>query len=190
MRFTRFGRVFAGVAFVSACFLVGHLLGTLFLRFQQPPPVQPQVAQAAPEVRNAPTVDIKPPKVRVYAPKVTHELVGKGIVPKGTSDPVLASSRIEARERPTTVTTVISEETGEARTYTAPAPLPWIATSSRGHVALDAGLKTRGLNIGEPVVRLSVRQEVLQVKALHLGVAASIDTQGDAFVGAGVSYRW
>jgi hypothetical protein len=174
---------------MGICALLAWVLGVL-LRPAFAPAPQPVPAQVAPEVINAPTVDIKPPKVRVYAPKVTHELVGKGIVPKGTIDPVLASSRIEASERATTVTTVISEATGEARTYTAPAPLPWIATSSRGHVALDAGLKTRGLNIGEPVVRLSVRQEVLQVKALHFGVAASIDTQGDAFVGAGVSYRW
>lgn len=163
----------------------------LWWAVNRPAPVaQPEVAQVAPEVRKAPTTTIKPPQVRVYTPKVTQELVGRGIVPKGTIEPVLASSRIAASERPTTVTTVISEETGEVQTFTAPAPLPWIATSSRGHVALDTGFKARGMNMPEPVVRLSARQELLQVKGLHFGVAASIDTQGDAFVGAGVSYRW
>jgi hypothetical protein len=35
-----------------------------------------------------------------------------------------------------------------------------------------------------------LREDLLQVKALHLGLNASLDTDGAWFVGVGVGYRW
>lgn len=158
-------------------------------------PQAPVIAPVAPEVRSVPKVDIKPPSVSVYAAPAKAKLAKAGAIPADVaarpSASVIAASRVAASERPTTVTTVIDAETGKSETYVAPAPLPWIAVENRGSVSIDYGYKRPRIGyVSAPVVRLSVRQDVLQFKGLHVGVTASAYSDGDYFVGAGISYRW
>mgnify|MGYP003394236139 CR=1 FL=1 len=152
-------------------------------------------AVVAAEVRKVPQVNITPPQVRVYAPQAKLNLAKSGGIPVAVAESpttsVLASSRVPASERPTTVTTVIDSVTGVSETFVAAAALPWFALENRGAVSIDYGYKRakRGY-VPVQAARITVRQDILQFKGLHLGVTASAYSDGDYFVGAGLSYRW
>jgi hypothetical protein len=89
------------------------------------------------------------------------------------------------------VTSVLDTKTGETTAYTKPEPYPWLAVESRGEARFDYGYKiTKGSTVPLPVGRLSVTHNFVQVKALHMGVNVAIDTDGTAFAGVGLSYRW
>ena len=144
-------------------------------------------AKAAPEVAAVPREAIKPPQVKVYAggKAVKQKLSLPQAVIDAESQRVLASSKIAASEHPSTVTTVIDASTGESQTFVRTDPLPWVAYSSKGAVGLYYGIKRGG-----QAARLQIRQDFLQVKALRAGVLASVDSDGQAFAGVGVEYRW
>lgn len=143
-------------------------------------------AEVAPQVESVPKQDIKPPRVRAYAPAAKAKLR----LPDGMlNDPsiyVLGSSSLPSDTHPQTVTTVIDEQTGEVQTIVRREPLPWLAAEQHGELRLDAGVKN-GL---AKVVRLTLREDLLQVKALHADINASIDTDGQYFIGAGVGLKW
>lgn len=159
-------------------------------------PATPQIAAVAPEVAHVATELIKPATVKVYKAPAKVKLAATGAVPKSivadTNQSVVAASRVESSERPTTVTTVINASTGESETYVAPAPRPWLAVENRGAISLEYGLKmdTRAGGTMQPVTRINIHQDLVQIKALHLGVTASGYSDGTAFIGAGISYRW
>lgn len=102
---------------------------------------------------------------------------------------VIAATHVAADEHPQTVTTTINTDTGETETIIRKEPLPWVAWSDRGGVAMYAGLKS-----GSPTVRLQVHQELFSIKAVHFGAVASLDQSQngnqDSFIGIGAEYRW
>ena len=83
---------------------------------------------------------------------------------------VIAASKIKASDRPHTVTTLIDTDTGKAETYVRTDPLPWVAFRSSGAAGVYYGMKN-----GEQAIRVQVRQDVIQVKAVHVGALASVD---------------
>jgi len=149
------------------------------------------VATPAKEVTKVEKVELPVKKITVY--KTTPTLKKKLSLPKPVIDndaeSILASSKIPAGERAKTVTTVINTETGFSETYVRTDPLPWLAFESRGEAGMYYGIKN-----GQPAARLQVRQDFIQVKALHVGVIGSVDIAAggkpDYFVGVGVSYKW
>ena len=100
-------------------------------------------------------------------------------------------------ERPMTVTTVIDEKTGESSSYVKADPYPWLAFNQRSEVRVAYGYRhdfTRGA-LGEPtavkrVGRLMYSHDFLQFKALNVGATVHVDTDGRAFAGVGMAYRW
>lgn len=151
----------------------------------------PKSAAVAPEVASVPKEEIPLKGLTVYAKPAKSKLGKAGAIPeavvKDDRQSVVAASRVASSERPQTVTTTVNAETGVSDTYVVAAPRPWLATESRGELSLDYGYKRNAL---APVGRINIRQDVLQIKALHLGLSASGYSDGDYFVGAGVSYRW
>lgn len=155
-----------------------------------PAPVgTPAVAQSAPQLAHVATESIKPPSVAVYAPAAKKNLSLPAVVQSDRHQHVLASSRLAADRHPQTVTTTIDDTTGQTTTYVTREPLPWIAAEQTGEVRIDYGYKFEGLRAVR-IARLSVREDLLQVKALDAGVRASLDSDGQVFVGVGVGWQW
>lgn len=156
--------------------------------FRDPPaPVDTTVlAKPAPELKHAPRQDIAPPKVAVYTPPAKKKL---GLPTSVQDDPnkyVLDSAKLPSDTHPHTVTTVIDAKTGDVQTYDRRDPLPLLAAEQTGELRLDYGIKNGFIK----VARLSLREDLLQVKAFHAGINASLDADGQYFIGVGVGWRW
>lgn len=146
-------------------------------------------AKPAPQVAHETTVpvEVKVP-VQTYKPEVKRKLKLPDAVQANPAQHVVASSRTAPDERPHTITTVLDTSTGEFTTLDRAEPLPWIAVSTKTEVGAFYGVKN-----GQPAFRVQAQQELLRVKALHLGAIASADMQAgevDTFVGVGVWARW
>jgi len=98
---------------------------------------------------------------------------------------VIGAVTVKPGERPTTVATVVDTDTGKSETITRTESYPWLAAEQRGEVRLDLGITPKGT-----AGRLSITENLLQIKAVHLGVVGSFDTSGQMFAGVGVGYKW
>lgn len=152
-----------------------------------PPPVgSTVVAQKAPELKKVARKNITPPKVPVYAPPAKAKLDLPADIQGDPNKYVLDSVKLPNDTHPHTVTTVIDAATGEVQTFDRRDPLPWFKPEQTGEARLDYGFKA-----GRPMTtRLTLREDLLQVKALHAGINASLDADGQYFVGAGVAWKW
>lgn len=155
------------------------------------PPAQPPVSQyvaatPAPELERVEKVTIKPAGLKVYAPKAKAALNLPTPVVADESVYVLGASKLSASERPRTIVTTLDSDTGEVRQDVRNDPLPWLAAESRGYVWAGVGIKANGERVG----RVAVGYDVLAIKALHVGTHATLDNDGSAFFGIGVTYRW
>ena len=144
------------------------------------------VATPAAELKNQPKQDIAPPKVSVYTAPAKKKLNLPADVQDDPNKYVLGSAKLPADTHPHTITTVIDAKTGEVQTYDRRDPLPWLAAEQTGEIRIDYGYKSGLVKVG----RLSLREDLLQVKALHAGVNVAVDTDGAWFAGAGIGYRW
>lgn len=155
-------------------------------RTDSPTPIRaPVAATPAPALKSVDQVTITPPVVKVYAPKAKTKLKLPAAMQADAAVHVLAASQVRADERPHTLYTLIDERTGETQTYDRAEPLPWLAAETRGEVGIGYGLRD-----GAPMGRLSLRQNLLQVKSVRLGAQANLDQDGQWFVGLGAWYRW
>lgn len=126
--------------------------------------------------------------VQVFPDAVKPKLNLPGPVAADVKKKVVAASKIAASDRPHTVTTLLDTGTGQFETYVRSDPLPWVAFTARGAAGVYYGMKN-----GQQAIRLHVRQDLVQFKAVHAGVIGSIDQAGgktDTFVGVGLEYRW
>lgn len=122
-----------------------------------------------------------------------HKATSKGLIKLPTSvieddnQWVTDSSVIPSSEKRQVVTQVIDVSTGETSAYVNELPSPWVALENRGAISLDFGYKRSSLT---PVGRLNVRQDIVEIKGIHLGITGSVFTDGDYFLGLGASYKW
>jgi hypothetical protein len=143
-------------------------------------------AKPSPQVAAIARQEIKLPAVIVYAPKAKQTLDLPDEILNDTNKYVLQATRLPSDTHPATVTTLIDQTTGEVQTYVRRELLPWFAFEHTGEARIDVGVKSAVGTVG----RLTVREDMLQVKALHAGVNVSLDTDGQIFAGVGVGYRW
>lgn len=154
----------------------------------QPAGVTVEATPAAEIRKETPTEIIKPPVIKAYKAAVKRSLKLPASITEDQDQHVIASSKTANDERPHTITTVINQHTGEVQTFDRADPLPWMAVNTRSEVGIYYGIKH-----GEQAIRIEGRQEVLQVKAVHLGAVASADLMRgntDVFMGLGVWARW
>lgn len=166
------------------------LVGVYFAFKPQPAPTGVHMpAKPAPQVARETTVPVAVAKpLQVYRPEVKRKLKLPDSVQANPQQHVIASSRTVADERPHTITTVIDASTGEATTFDRAEPLPWLGVSTKTEIGAFYGVKN-----GVPAWRVQAQQELLRVKALHLGAVASADVARgdvDTYVGVGVWARW
>ena len=184
---------FAGLSTAAVLGIAGFLFVSLVMPvlFPSKPSEVSVPATPAPEVKKAPTkqVAIKKP-VKVYDDKVKFKLKLPEPVVKSEDQHVLAATQVKGSDRPQTVTTVIDEKTGESQTFVKSDPYPWLALENKAEVRMSYGYRYDGSGSVKTIGRLQFTYDALRVKALVLGPTAQIDTDGRAFVGVGVAYRW
>lgn len=175
-----------GGALLAAGFF---LLPLVFHKQADPAQETARPAVSAPEVKRAPREKavIKRP-VEYFAGDAKAKLRLPADV--GANEQVIASSRIEPSDRRQTVTTTLDTESGNVRNWAKHEPYPLFAVEPRGEARLSVGYRYDGNGLVKTVARLSVNYDVLRVKAVTLGAAGSIDSDGRAFLGAGLAYRW
>lgn len=179
--------------YTAAFVLLAVWLVWLWYGKQPTAPQEWQQAAPARQVGGMPKVDrTAPPKIQVL-PK--QQAVKKLGLPAGVADDpdteiIDAATVPPAPDGATTVTT-INMQTGEATTIIKANPRPLVAFLRTGAAGIRYGIDTRG----EQQAALFVRQDVLRVGAMHLGLTAEARTNpargtSDAFGGVEVSYRW
>ncbi len=150
------------------------------------------IAIEAPAVAKAPTakVEIKAP-VRAYRGQAKANLKLPAAVAADPHQEVIAASQVKSDLRPQTISTVVNTETGAVQTFVKTDPYPWFAIETRGELRMGYGYKYSALaRTVAPVGRLHLGYDVVRVKALTIGVTATVDTDREAFVGVGVSYKF
>ena len=151
-----------------------------------PAPAAAWVAAApAPQLFNLPQQIITPPAVRVYAPPAKQKLDLPDAIKNDPAAHVIAATRVPIDPRPQTVTSLIDARTGTVTTLIRRDDYPLLATQRSGELRLDYGYKN-----AHPITRLTLRADLVQIKAAQLGIAATLDTDGQHFVGAGVGFKW
>lgn len=132
----------------------------------------------APEVRTVEKVVEKIKYIKVYPDAAKAKVNLPEPVAKDGNKKLATTARIDAEERPYTLSTVVDVGTGESEIYARPEPLPWISPGKRGAVGIAYGLKD-----GERNARLYANHELLRVKALNMGATGMLDQDGDWFAG-------
>lgn len=169
---------------LAAVIVAGLALWTFWPREKPPVNVAAPLPPAA-EVRTVKQIVVQPKLVYVYPDEVKAKL---GLIEEIAKDPdkkVTATGKLKAEERDYTLSAVLDTETGESQVFARPDPLPWIGPGRQGAVGLAYGLKN-----GEPMGRLYARHDLVQVKALHAGAAATLDQDGEWFAGGYVEWRF
>lgn len=154
------------------------------------PREKPEVGESAKlppakEVRTVEKIIERVKYVKVYPPEVKAKLNLPLAVVKDDGKKVIATGKLDADERPYTMSAVLDTATGEAEVYARPDPLPWLAPGKRVAVGVAYGLSN-----GQQTGKLYAERDLLQVKALHAGARAEIDQRGQWWVGATVEYRF
>lgn len=184
-------RMAVGVAVIAMIFVFVAMAIMLYF-YLKPDPAPAGVhmeAKPAPEVVKVETerVEISTP-VRVYKPAAKKKLALPESVQADERKHVIASTKTANDERQHTVTTLIDAGTGESITYDRVDPLPWVAVNTKSELGVYYGLKN-----GSQAIRLEGKQELFQIKAVHVGATASADSYDgriDTFVGVGAWARW
>lgn len=167
--------------------MIGLILLVLNLVMPKPGPTATAVAaKLAPEVSKIERVEVAPKTVKALPHKAKQKLALPEPVASDPNIYALGANRIKPDLYPVTVTTTLDAETGEIQTYEKREPMPLLALPKRGEAGVAYGFKPDG----GPVWRLYARQGLLDVKAMRVGVEATLDSDGDAFAGASLSYRW
>lgn len=153
------------------------------------------LAPAAPALKKTPKIDMaikKPVKVYAGGAKTKRKLKLPAKVVNNKQQQVIAGIKLSPRDDyPRSITTVLDASTGESETYVTKEPLPWLAIDTRGSVGAYIGIKN-----GEQTARLQAKQNLIQIKRLHLGVIGSIDqplnnaSKQDYFIGIGGELTW
>jgi hypothetical protein len=89
-------------------------------------------------------------------------------------------------DRPFTAVATYDEQSGDVSISARNDPLPWLAAENRWYIRFGGGVKTRSGTVG----KIAVGGNLVQVKALHVGVEADLYTDGDAYAGAHVEYQF
>lgn len=157
-----------------------------------PAPVsQWQPAKVAPVVDAVPTVQIEIPKVTVFSAPAKAKLKLPDAIVQNPDAHVIAATQVKPDLHPQTVVTVINSATGESETITRRDPYPWAAATQSGELRLDYGYKfDHFASGGKMIAKLTLREDLLQLKALHIGATASLESDGTMFAGVGLGYRW
>jgi hypothetical protein len=150
----------------------------------------PEVGKAEPlppakEAKREAKVPAQVKTVYVYRDRVKRDLDLPAPVVADQAKKVIATGKLNAEERPYTISAVLDTGTGESQVYARPDPLPWIRPGKRGGIGVAYGISNNG-----PEAKLYGYHDLLQVKALHAGARAELDQRGGWLVGGYAEWRF
>jgi len=168
-------------------FLGASALITWWLRPSTPAPAAAAIP-LPPSVRveTVETTRIVPKYITVYRDRAKAET---GLPAQVQADPakhVTATGHLNADARPYTLTAVLDAETGASAVYASPEPLPWFALRPRTAIGVAMAIREDGSQVG----LLHGRADLIQIKAVHAGALAQIDTDGRALAGINLEWRF
>jgi hypothetical protein len=143
------------------------------------------VLPPAVEVRTVEKIVERPRIVYVYPRAAKARLDLPPAVQADPAKAVTATGKLDAEDRPYTLSAVLDVATGESQVYARPDPLPWIGPGRRGGVGAAYGLGGDG-----PTARLYGWHDLLRLKALHAGARGELDQAGEWFAGGYVEWRF
>lgn len=168
--------------------IVGGLIVAIGCAWIQYRPSLPSVlATPAKELAREQTKTLSCKPVVVYREKVKDKLGLPESIKKDATKHVVNSTKVEASERPTTVTAVYDDQTGFVDLFKRLDPLPWLAVNRRGALGVAYGFKD---DANGAVARVYGRMDLMQVKRFHLGLLGDIDSGGDWYGGGFIELRW
>ena len=143
------------------------------------------LAQPAKELKNVKTETLNCKPVIVYQDKAKKSLNLPETVARDPDKKVTASTKVSASDFPNTVTSVYDTGTGATDLFIRRDPLPWLATNARYELGIGYGYSDNG-----SVTRLDGSVELIQVKALHIGLTGTLDSSGAYYGGGRAWVRW
>lgn len=151
---------------------------------------KPKVGESTPlpaarEVKKEPKVMWRTKYVYVYPDAAKKKLDLPKPVADDPSKKVIATGKLDAEDRPYTLSAVLDAQTGDSQVYARPDPLPWIGPGKHGAVGLAYGLSNGG-----PTAKAYGYRDLLQIKALRAGARGELDDHGQYFAGGYVEWRF
>lgn len=144
-------------------------------------------APPAPEIAKETTTKVACKELVVYRDAAKKKLDLPATLAATPTAHVTRSSQIPGDEHPRTVTAVTDTATGLTELLVRTDPLPWLGLHTRRSLGISYGFKD---DAAQAVARVHGEIELAQIKALHLGARANLDSDGDWFAGVGLSFRW
>ena len=178
----------------TAAFLL-LTLWLVWLWYGKQPAAPQDWAPAAPahQVGALPKIDHAPPARMQVLPK--QQAAKKLKLPAAVADDpdteIIDTAEVPPAPDGATTVTTINMQTGEAKTIVKANPRPLFAFLRTGAAGIRYGIDTRG----EQQAALFVRQDVLRVGGVHLGLTAEARTNpargtSEALGAVEASYRW
>lgn len=140
----------------------------------------------APQIDATPRIPVQlESPIKVYPQPVKQKLKLPPAYQQDKNKSVVAATEVKPGNRAQTIITVADTQTGDVETLVRAEPLPWLAFERHGHIRIDYGF-----NGSKQITRLSLQQDLIQAKALHGGVSASLDSDKSYFIGIGGGFKW
>ena len=175
------------IDFLFACAAIAVFFGiSHFIESNNPTNEDPAIV--SPLIDGIGKEEIHPEKIEVYKGEAKKKLP---IPQEKKDDPashVAAATETPADGHKHTITTVINADTGEVDTYDHKEPLPWLSAEKTSEIRLDYGIK--GHPYPQPVIRISFRADLIQIKSLHFGINTTLDFDGEYFAGGGIGWKF
>lgn len=159
--------------------------GCAYLKFK--PSLPSVLAEPSKDLAKVDKETLKCKDLIVYKDKAKKEL---GLPETSKADPyqkVLAATQVRPNERPTTVSAVLNTGTGQTLMYQRLDPLPWLAFNRRATLGAAYGVKNEH---DGAVLRVYGKLELLQVKAMRLGLLGDVDNASGYFAGGYLEASW
>lgn len=172
------------IGFVAGLIAAALLTAAVHL-YRYAYPRQSTVAAVAPELRRQKTETVAVGHIQAYRTPTKRELGLPQAVQASRDQYVIAATKAAANLHPQTVTAVLDTQTGQTQLYIRTDPLPWIAFEQHGDVSLS-----RGFRSGALIYRLAGHEDLVQIKAAHVGLIGSIDSDGQWYGGIGLRVAW
>lgn len=163
------------------------LIAFWYVKTPTPPPVNTWVpAKPASEVAHVGTEAVACKQIIVYKEAAKQKLNLPAPIANDPNQHVIAATDVKPDEHTNTVVTVVDPLTGQSSTITRRDPYPLFAFLQKGEVRFDVGLKNAGSKVG----RFTLKEDLLQIKGVNVGVNLNADTDRAYFIGGGLVYKW
>lgn len=173
---------------IAACIGLGTLALVAWWSWPTPPALTPKISAPLPpakETSNTPPAPIEVRVVYVYPKAVKEKLDLPPAVQAQDSKQVTATGKLDAEERPYTLTSVLDTETGKSEIFARPDQQPLFGITKTGEVGVNYGISDEGAKW-----RLSAKQDFLRIGAARIGIAGNLDQGGDWFAGIQTRMEW